>query len=85
MAQGKNTTFLFGRNEKDTASKKNVMEFEYGFPHISILDADILTLEVIREAARSGLSDAGMENNYYGYKLQRILRRDYRCSSIFLG
>ena len=53
-----------GSNEKDTAYRKNVIELEYGFPHMLFLDDDVLTLEVIRDAVRSGLIDIGMENNF---------------------
>mmetsp|Transcript_5717 Transcript_5717/g.9375 ORF Transcript_5717/g.9375 Transcript_5717/m.9375 type:complete len:90 (-) Transcript_5717:51-320(-) len=63
------------------------MKLQDGFPHVSILDADSLTLEVIKEAATSGLIDAsaGFENNnFYIYEVQRTLKRDYNFSSVFL-
>ena len=65
------------------------MKLQDGFPHVSILDADSLTLEVIKEAATSGLIDAsaGLENNnFYNYEVQRTLKRDSidKFSSVFL-
>ncbi len=87
--QGKNITLLLGSDETNTTYREKVMKLQDGFPHVSILDADSLTLEVIKEAATSGLIDAsaGFENNnFYNYEVQRTLKRDSidKFSSVFL-
>ena len=84
---GKNITLLLGSDETNTTYREKVMELQDGFPHVSILDADSLTLEEIKEAATTGLIDAGAEfetNNYYIYEVQGIFRREWAFSSIFL-
>lgn len=86
-ALGKNITLLLGSDETNTTYREEVMKLTGGLPHISILDADSLTVKVIKEAVRSGLiaGDAGLEsNNYYMYEVQRVLKRGYGFSSVFL-
>ena len=89
--QGKNITLLLGSDEKNTTYREKVLKLQNGFPHVSILDADSLTLGVIKEAATSGLIDAGTgfeNNNFYIYEVQRTLKRgwdtDDAFSSVFL-
>lgn len=86
-AQGENITLLLGSDETNTTYREEVMKLVGGLPHVSILDADSLTVEVIKEAVTSGLiaGDAGFEsNNYYIYEVQRVLKWGYGFSSVFL-
>eukprot|EP00984_Skeletonema_dohrnii_P011318 scaffold4504_cov72-Skeletonema_dohrnii-CCMP3373.AAC.1 len=90
--QGKNITLLLGSDEMSTTYREKVTKLQDGFPHVSILDADSLTLEVIKEAATiSGLIDASAgfeDNNFYNYEVQRTLKRNLfahdKFSSVFL-
>ena len=86
-SKGGNITLLLGSDETNTTYRENVLKLQDNFPHVSILDADYMTLSVIKEAGRSGLIDADAEleaNNYYVYEVQRVLQRDLGFSSIFL-
>ena len=85
-ATGKHVTFLLGSDEKDNAYRKNLIQLASNFSHVSMLDADKFTEQVIREAVRNGLIDEEIvnNNNFYVYELQKVLRREYHFSSIFL-
>jgi hypothetical protein len=81
---GKHITFLIGSDEKDDAYRQNVLKLSNRFSHVSMLDADKLAAQVIKEAANNGLLDKELVNNFYLYELQRVLRADFGFSSIFL-
>jgi len=81
---GKPITFLMGSDEKDDTYRQNVIDLANNFSHVSMLDADKLTRQVIREAVSNGLVNEKIENNFYVYELQKVLRREFNFSSIFL-
>jgi len=81
---GKSIVFLMGSDEKDYTYRQNVIDLANNLSHVSILDADKLTTQVIREAVSNGLVDEGFENNFYVYELQKVLTRKYNFSTIFL-
>jgi hypothetical protein len=81
---GTHITFLIGSDEKDDAYRQNVLKLSNRFSHVSMLDADKLAAQVIKEAANNGLLDKELVDNFYLYELQRVLRGDFGFSSIFL-
>ena len=78
-------TILLGSDEQDTTYRQSIIDLvDNHFPHVSIIDVDQLTAQVVQGGIESGLIDEGFVNNYYIYELQKVLRKEYNFSSFFL-
>lgn len=50
------------------------MELIKEYPHVTMLDADDMVWKVVREAAENGIISETLQNNYYVYEVESILR-----------
>ena len=78
-------TLLLGSDEKNETYRRAVLELQNEIPNLSMFDADQLAVEVLREGINSGLVDESLDNNFYLFELQKVLRKKYNFSSFFLS
>mmetsp|Transcript_8187 Transcript_8187/g.15405 ORF Transcript_8187/g.15405 Transcript_8187/m.15405 type:complete len:460 (-) Transcript_8187:330-1709(-) len=74
---GRNITMLLTTDENNVNYRKSVMDLINEYAHVSILDADMIVRIVVKEAANNGIISKAMENNYYIFEVESILR-DWR-------
>mmetsp|Transcript_13638 Transcript_13638/g.25656 ORF Transcript_13638/g.25656 Transcript_13638/m.25656 type:complete len:453 (+) Transcript_13638:240-1598(+) len=71
---GKNITMLLTSDEDDIKYRQSIMELIKEYPHVTMLDADDMVWKVVREAADNGIISETLQNNYYVYEVESILR-----------
>jgi hypothetical protein len=71
---GYNLTLLFTSDEKDMDYRKSVIELADDYNHVAIMDADKTVKTVIREATSNGVLDKHLDNNYFVFEVESILR-----------
>lgn len=71
---GRNLTLLMMTDEDDVEYRQDIMGLLDDYPHVSILDADDIVKKIIREGARNGIIDAGLENNFYVYDIEKVFQ-----------
>jgi hypothetical protein len=71
---GRNITMLMTTDEDDMSYRQSIMELIEDYPHVSILDADEIVRKVVREAADNGIISKALDNNYYVFEVESVLR-----------
>lgn len=71
---GRNITMLMTTDEDDLQYRQSIMALIEDYPHVSILDADQIVRTVVKEAAENGIISKALENNYYIFEVESILR-----------
>ena len=71
---GRNITLLMTTDETDVDYRRDVLEIASDYPHVRILDVDDIVLNIVTEAIRNGVIDAGLHNDFYIYQIEDILR-----------
>lgn len=71
---GRNLTLLMMTDEDDVEYRQNIMGLLDHYPHVSILDADDIVKKIVREGVRNGIIDAGLENNFYIYDIEKVFQ-----------
>ncbi|KAL3928943.1 MAG: hypothetical protein SGBAC_012426 [Bacillariaceae sp.] len=84
-ATGKHITFLLGSDEKSDAYRQNVMDMTNEYPHVSMLDADKLVIDFMKDMIAAEKMPTWLMNNYYQFELMKALGLDRSSfSSVFL-
>ena len=73
---------LESRGEEDRAYFQSLIDYVNSFAHVTGLDADTMTVNVVQKAIQEGLIDPVLDNNFYINKVQNVLRQS--MSKIFL-
>jgi hypothetical protein len=71
---GRNITMLMTTDEDDSQYRQSIMALIEDYPHVSILDADQIVRTVVKEAAENGIISKALENNYFIFEVESILR-----------
>lgn len=71
---GRNITLLMTSDEDDVQYRQSIIELIKDYPHVSMLDADDIAWKLVREAADDGIVSKALENNYYIFQMESILR-----------
>lgn len=84
VGSNRHITLLFASDEKNEMYRRNVKELAHHFPHVSILDLDKMTTEVIHDAITNRSFPVGYANNFFTYELQNGIHFDANLISFFL-
>ena len=71
---GRNITLLMMTDEDDVEYRQDIMGLLDDFTHVSILDADDIVAKIVRESVRNGIIDAGLQNNFYVYDIEKVFQ-----------
>jgi len=71
---GSNLTILLTSDEEDVEYRHEIIELADRYRHVSILDADELVKNIVHEAVKNGVIDKGLDNNYYIFEVEQVLR-----------
>jgi len=73
-SRGRNFTLLLTTDEQDTIYRNGVLDMARDYPHVSILDADNMVKKVVNEAVTNGIIQEGLDNNYFIFDVENMLR-----------
>jgi hypothetical protein len=73
-SRGRNFTLLLTTDEQDTIYRNGVLDMARDYPHVSILDADNMVKRVVNEAVTNGIIQEGLDNNYFIFDVENMLR-----------
>lgn len=82
---GRNITLLMTSDDDNVQYRQSIMNLIKDYPHVSILDADEIAWKVVTEAANDGIISKALQNNYYIFEVESILRdRDNTFCKFYL-
>jgi len=71
-------TILLSSDEQDDTYRQNILDLANDYEHVTMMDLDKITSQVIKEAVEVGKLESKFENNYFEYDLESRMNRIFK-------
>jgi hypothetical protein len=69
-----NFTVLMTTDDTDSDYRNSILDLDKDYSFVKILDADLLTSRIVKNAIETKFIDQGLDNNYYVFEVESKLR-----------
>lgn len=75
---------LLMTDETDAEYRTRILSLAKDYNHVSILDIDQMTVELVKNAIHNGSLHKGLDNNYFHYEVSSIVRKSRSITDFYL-